>query len=139
MYDALQTEFAEAKEAANTQSAFVAEQNETIERLTEMIDHLREMSPKQSTTNAQMASELRNEILQQKLQIIYTLNRISQAKIPAEQAFEELNNKRQLEQDGDGYSGPPGAVRRPECERCNTGSGCRDAFAGSAGAAAAER
>jgi hypothetical protein len=84
MYDALQTEFAEAQEAANTQFAFVAERNETIERLTEMIDHLREMSRQQSTTNAQMASELRDEILQQKLQIVDTLNRISQARIPAE-------------------------------------------------------
>jgi hypothetical protein len=139
MYDVLQMEFAEAKEAANTQSAFVAERNETIERLTEMINHLREMSRQQSTTNAQMAFELRNEILQQKLQIVDTLNRISQARISAKQAFEELNNKRQLEQEGDEYPGPPGAVRRPECERCDTGSGCRDALAGSVGAATAER
>jgi chromosome segregation ATPase len=70
----------------------VTERNETIERLTEMIDHLREMSRQQSTTNAQMASELREEILQQKLQLVDTLNRISQAKIPAMQAFEELND-----------------------------------------------
>jgi sugar-specific transcriptional regulator TrmB len=82
-YDALQTEFAEAHEAANTQCAFVAERNETIEWLTEMIDSLREMSRKQSTTNAQMASELRDKILQQKLQFVDTLNRISQARIPA--------------------------------------------------------
>jgi predicted nucleic acid-binding Zn-ribbon protein len=60
MYDALQTDFAEAQEAVNTQSAFVTERNETIERLTEMIDHLREMSRQQSTTNAQMTSELRD-------------------------------------------------------------------------------
>jgi hypothetical protein len=132
MYDALQTEFAEAQEAANTQSAFVAERNETIERLTEMIDHLREMSRQQSTTNAQMVSELRVEILQQTLQLVDTLNRISQVRIPGEQAFEELNNKRQLEQEGEEDPGPPGAVRRPECERCDTGSRCRDALAGSA-------
>jgi phosphoglycerate-specific signal transduction histidine kinase len=93
MYDVLQAMFAEAQEAANTQSAFVAERNETIERLTEISNHLREMSRQQSTTNAQMASKLRDEILQQKLRLIDTLNRISQAKIPAEQAFEELNNK----------------------------------------------
>jgi uncharacterized coiled-coil DUF342 family protein len=102
MYDALQTEFAEAQEAANTQSAFAAERNETIERLTEMIDHLREISRKQSTTN---------EIIQQKLQLVDTLNRISQARTPAEQALEELNNKRQLEHEGDEDTGPPGAVR----------------------------
>jgi hypothetical protein len=63
MYDALQTEFAELQEAANTQAAFVAERNETFERLTVMIDHLGEMTRQQSTTNAQMASELRDEIL----------------------------------------------------------------------------
>jgi hypothetical protein len=88
----------------------VAERNETIERLTEMIDHLREISRQQSTTNAQMASELRDEILQQKLQLVDILNRISQARIPAEQAFEELNNKQQLEQERDEDLGPPGAV-----------------------------
>jgi signal transduction histidine kinase len=88
MYDALQTEFAEAQEDANTQSAFVAEPNETIERLTEMINHLCEISRQQSTTNAQMASALRKEIIQQMLQLVDTLNRISQARIPAEQAFE---------------------------------------------------
>jgi predicted nucleic acid-binding Zn-ribbon protein len=59
MYDTLQTEFAEAQEAANTQSAFAAERNETIERLTEMINHLREISRQQSTTNAQMAVTVR--------------------------------------------------------------------------------
>jgi chromosome segregation ATPase len=139
MYDALQTEFAEAQETANKQSAFVAERNETIDRLTGMIDHLREMSRQQSTTNAQMACELRDEILPQKLQLVDTLNRISQVRIPAKQAFEELNNKRQLKQERDEDLGPPGAVRRPECERCDTGSGCRDALAGSAGAAGAER
>jgi hypothetical protein len=88
MYDALQTEFAEAQEAANTQFAFVTERNETIERLTEMIDHLREISCQQSTTNALVASELRDEILQQKLKLVDTLNRISQARIRAEQALE---------------------------------------------------
>jgi chromosome segregation ATPase len=93
MYDALQTEFAEAQEAANTQSAFMAERNEMVERLTEMIDHLREISRQQSTTKAQMASEFRDEILQQKLQLVDTLNRISQAKIPPEQAFKEVNDK----------------------------------------------
>jgi chromosome segregation ATPase len=139
MYDALQPEFAEAPEAANAQSAFVAERNETIERLTEMIDHLREMSRQQLTTNAQTASELRNEILQQKLQLVDTLNRISQARIPVEQAFEQLNNKQRLEQEVDEDPGPPGALRRPECERCDTRSGSRDAPAGSAGATAAER
>jgi archaellum component FlaC len=123
MYDALQTEFAEVQEAANTQSAFVAEQNETIKRLTEMIDHLREMSRQQSTTNVPVASELRHEILQQKQKLVDTLNRISQAGIPAEQAFEGLNNKRQLEQEGHEDPGPPGAVRRPECERGDIGSG----------------
>jgi hypothetical protein len=45
----------------------VAEGNETIKRLMEMIDYLRETSRKESTTNMQMASELRDEILQQKL------------------------------------------------------------------------
>jgi hypothetical protein len=44
MCDVLQTEFTEAQEAANTQSAFVAERNETIERLTAIFDHLHEMS-----------------------------------------------------------------------------------------------
>jgi chromosome segregation ATPase len=92
MYDALQTEFAEAQESANTQSAFIAERNETIGRLTDMIDHLRQTSRQQSATNAQMASELRDEILQQKQQLVDTLNRISRAKIPAEQAFEEMND-----------------------------------------------
>jgi uncharacterized protein YhaN len=139
MYDALQTEFAEAQETANTQSALVAERNETIDRLTEMIDHLREKSHQQSTTNAKMASELRDEILQQKLQLVDTLNRINQTSIPVEQPFEELNNKRQLEQEGDEDPGPRGVVRRHECERCDTGSGCRDALARSARAAAAER
>jgi chromosome segregation ATPase len=93
MYDTLQTEFAEAQETANTQSAFVAERNEMLERLTEMIDHLREINRQQSNMNAQMASELRDEILQQKLLLVDTLNRISQASIPVEQAFEELNDK----------------------------------------------
>jgi hypothetical protein len=142
MNDALQTEFAEAQEAANTQSAFVADGDETIERLADMIDHLREISRQQSTMNAQMASELRDKILPQMLQPVDALNRISQARIPAEQAFEELNNRRQLEEEGYEDPGPPGAVRRPECERCDTGSGSRDALAGrarSAGAAAAEQ
>jgi chromosome segregation ATPase len=92
MYDTLQTEFTEAQEAANTQSAFVAERNETIELLTEMINHLREVSRQQSTPKEQMASELRNEILQQILQLVDTLNRFSQARIPVEQAFNELND-----------------------------------------------
>jgi peptidoglycan hydrolase CwlO-like protein len=39
-----------------------------------------------------MASELRDEIRQQKLQLVDTLNRIIQARIRAEQAFEELND-----------------------------------------------
>jgi chromosome segregation ATPase len=39
-----------------------------------------------------MASELRDEILQQKLQLVDTLNWIRQARIPAEQAFGELND-----------------------------------------------
>jgi phosphoglycerate-specific signal transduction histidine kinase len=77
MHDARQTKFAEAQEAANAQSAFVAERNETIERLTEMIDYLRQMSRQQSTTNAHMACELRDELLQQKLQLVDILNRIS--------------------------------------------------------------
>jgi hypothetical protein len=64
MYDTLQREFAEAQDAANTRSAFVAERNETIERLTEMTDHLGEISGQQSTATAHMVSELRNEILQ---------------------------------------------------------------------------
>jgi hypothetical protein len=139
MYGALQTEFPEAQEVANTQSAFVAERNETIERLTEMIDHPREISRQQSMTNALMASELRDESRQPKLQLVDTVNRISQARISVAQAFEELNNKRQLEWEGDEDSGPPGAVRRPECESCDTGSGCRDALAESVGAAVAER
>jgi chromosome segregation ATPase len=92
MYDGLQEEFAEAQEAVNTQSAFVAERNEATERLTKMIDYLREISRQQSTTNAQMASELRDEILQQMLQLVDTLNRFSQASIPVEQAFDELND-----------------------------------------------
>jgi chromosome segregation ATPase len=50
------------------------------------------MSRQQSTTKAQMASELRDEVRQQKLQIVDTLNRISQAMIPVEQTFEELND-----------------------------------------------
>jgi hypothetical protein len=57
MYDALQTEFAEAQETANTQPAFVAEQNETIERLTEMIDHLGEMS-RVAETKGSMKAEV---------------------------------------------------------------------------------
>jgi chromosome segregation ATPase len=92
MYDALQTEFAEAQEAANTRSAFVTERNETVERPTEIIDPLREVSRQQSTTNAQMDYGLRDEILQHKLQLVDTLNRTREARIPVEQAFEELNN-----------------------------------------------
>jgi hypothetical protein len=83
--------------------------------------------------NAQLASELRDGILQQMLQLVDTLNWIGQARIPVEQTFEELNNKRQLEQEGDEDLGPPGAVGRSGCERCDSGSGSRGALAGSAG------
>jgi hypothetical protein len=55
-------------------------------------NNLFEISRQQSTTNARLASELRDKILQQKLQLVDTLNRISQARLPVEQALEELND-----------------------------------------------
>lgn len=92
MYNDLQKQFFEAQESANTQSAFIKERNQTIVRLTHMIEELRIDQQKQSNENSKAAAALRDEITNERLYLVETLNRLSQAKVPAAEAFQELGD-----------------------------------------------
>ena len=92
MYEDLQTQFLEAQDAANTQAGFVQERNKTIQKLNEMIDQLRQENYQQSNVNAKKADILRGEIYKQKMELADILERLSCAKIPAEDAFRTMSD-----------------------------------------------
>ncbi|KAK8885552.1 hypothetical protein M9Y10_041002 [Tritrichomonas musculus] len=93
MYSDLQLQFYEAQESANTQASFVQERNKTIQQLSQMIDELRQQNYVQANVNLKEAQQLREEINREKMYLIDTLNQLSQAKIPAEEALRDLGER----------------------------------------------
>lgn len=95
MYSELQEDFFKAQDAAKTQANCVNERNKTIEELSKMIDELRQHNYVQATMSLKEAGELREDIKKEKLYLVDTLNHILQAKIPAEEALNELGQNLQ--------------------------------------------
>ena len=95
MYSELQEDFFKAQDAAKTQANCVNERNKTIEELSKMIDELRQHNYVEATVSLKEAGELREDIKKEKLYLVDTLNHILQAKIPAEEALNELGQNLQ--------------------------------------------
>lgn len=90
MYEDLQAQFLEAQDAANTQAGFVQERNNTIQKLNDVIDKLRQDNYQQSSLSAKNAEILLEEVYKQKLDLAEILNKLTHTKIPAEDAFRQM-------------------------------------------------
>ena len=90
MYNQLQDEFKQAQEAANSAANLLNERDGIIEHYSQLIAKLKNDLLAQALSNAQEASNLRDGLTNERLHFIDTLNRLSQAKAPAEEAFREM-------------------------------------------------
>ena len=90
MYNQLQDEFREAQEAANAAANLLNERDGIIEHYSQLIAKLKNDLLTQARSNAQEAGNLRDGLTNERLHFIDTLNRLSQAKAPAEEAFREM-------------------------------------------------
>lgn len=90
MYNQLQEQFRLAQEAADANGSLVAERDEVISQYAELISQLKNKILEISKRSSQDAENLRGGLTNERLHFIETLNRLSQAKAPAEEAFREM-------------------------------------------------
>lgn len=90
MYNDLQDQYNMAQEAANSAAELLNERDGIIEQYSQLIAKLQNEKLAQSKNNAQEAANLRDGLTNERRHFIETLNRLSQAKAPAEEAFKEM-------------------------------------------------
>ncbi|OHT05432.1 hypothetical protein TRFO_26852 [Tritrichomonas foetus] len=90
MYNQLQLQFQEAQDAANSAANLLNERDGVIEQYSQLIAKLKNDLIAQSKVTSQEAEKLRDGLTNERLHFIATLNRLSQAKAPAEEAFREM-------------------------------------------------
>jgi chromosome segregation ATPase len=88
MYRQLQEQFAEAQDSAYSAANLLNERDGIIEQYSQLIQKLKHDALAQSKMNGQEAENLRDGLTNERLHFIETLNRLSQLKAPAEEAFQ---------------------------------------------------
>lgn len=91
MYEQLKQQFEKAQETSNALAQSVDEKDETIAKLSEFIDELRFRQLKLSKENGKEAAFMRDDLERQHMHFIETLNKLSTAKAPAEEAFWKMS------------------------------------------------
>ncbi|KAK8894480.1 hypothetical protein M9Y10_022914 [Tritrichomonas musculus] len=87
MYNQLQDEYRKAKDAAHSAADFLGGRDEMIDRLREIIQNLKNANLEQRKLSGQEIEDLSNGLIQERMRFIEALNKLSQVKVPAEEAF----------------------------------------------------
>lgn len=87
MYNDLQEQFREAQDAANAAADLLNGRDGMIEQYRMLIEKLKNDNLEQSKLSGQGIEKLRDDLKNEQLHFIETLNRLSQLKVPAEEAF----------------------------------------------------
>jgi hypothetical protein len=90
MYNKLQEQYDQAQDAAVSAANLLSERDGIIEEYSRLIGILKNDQLAQSKLSGEEAATLRDRLTNERLHFIETLNRLSQAKTPAEEAFREM-------------------------------------------------